>query len=137
MEKLEKNVKVKKEEFLSEKAINDVLNDFKDVREYAEKEGKPISCMCVICSASLCGNASPTDYMTMLTSTLVNLIEGDVLDVDDLSIIVKTTLKYLGKTTESKTKDKNETKEETKDDVKKLISVLDELKDVIKELKDI
>lgn len=132
MEKIEKNMKVKREKFLSEKAINDVLNDFNGVREYAENKGTPINCMCIMCSAGLCGNASPMEYMSMITSTLVHLIEGNVIDIEDLSIIVKTTLKYLEESSKDETKD--ETKEETKDDIKKLISALDELKDILKNI---
>lgn len=128
MEKIEKNMKVKREKFLSEKAINDVLNDFNGIREYTENKGNPINCMCIMCSAGLCGNASPMDYMSMITSTLVHLIEGNVIDIEDLSIIVKTTLKYLEESS------KDETKNGTKDDIKKLISALDELKDILKNI---
>lgn len=132
MEKIEKNMKVKREKFLSEKAINDVLNDFKDVRAFAESEGNPINCMCIMCSAGLCGNASPMDYMSMIASTLVQLIKQEVIDIDDLSIIVKTVLKSLEELSKDETK--NETKNETKDDIKKLISALDELKDILKNI---
>ena len=127
---MEKNIKVKREKYLSESAINEVLNDFKDVREYAKNEGKPISCMCIMSSAGLCGNASAMDYMSMIASTLVQLIKEDIIDVDDLGILVKTVLKSLEKESEDKTKD------ETEDDVKKLVSVLNELKDLVKSLKD-
>ena len=130
MEKIEKNIKVKREKYLSESAINDVLNDFKDIREFVKSEGKPISCMCIMSSAGLCGNASAMDYMAMITSTLVQLIKGDILDVDDLGVIFKTVLKTLEKESEDKTKD------ETEDDVKKLVSALNELKDLVKTLKD-
>ena len=130
MEKLEKNIKVKREKYLSESAINEVLNDFKEIREVVKSKGKPISCMCIMSSAGLCGNASAMDYMSMIASTLVQLIKGDILDVDDLGLIFKTVLKSLEKESEDKTKD------ETEDDVKKLVSALNELTDLIKTLKD-
>lgn len=130
MEKIEKNMKVKREKYLSESAINEVINDFKDVREVAKREGKPIDCMCIMSSAGLCGNASATDYMVMITGTLVQLIKVNTLDVDDLGVIFKTVIKTLEKESEDKTKD------ETEDDVKKLVSVLNELKDILKSLKD-
>lgn len=131
---MEKNIKVKREKYLSESAINGVLNDFKDVREVAKSEGKPISCMCIMSSAGLCGNASAMYYMSMIATALFSLIKGDILDVDDLGVLVKTVLKALEKESEDKTKDK--TKDETEDDVKKLVSVLNELKDLVKSLKD-
>ena len=130
MEKIEKNIKVKREKYLSESAINEVINDFKEVREVVKSEGRPISCMCIMSSAGLCGNASAMDYMSMIASTLVQLIKEDIIDVDDLGILVKTVLKSLEKESEDKTKD------ETEDDVKKLVSVLNELKDLVKSLKD-
>lgn len=130
MEKIEKNMKVKREKYLSESAINEVLNDFKDIREFVKNEGKPISCMCIMSSAGLCGNASAMDYMSMIASTLVQLIKGNILDVDDLGVLFKTVLKSLEKESEDKTKD------ETEDDVKKLVSALNELKDLLKSLKD-
>ena len=130
MEKIEKNMKVKREKYLSESAINDVLNDFKDVREFAKNEGRPISCMCIMSSAGLCGNASAMDYMSMMATTLMHLIKEDILDVDDLGILVKTVIKALEMEPEDKTKD------ETEDDVNKLVSALNELKDLIKSLKD-
>ena len=134
MEKIEKNMKVKREKYLSESAINEVLNDFKDVREFVKSEGRPISCMCIMSSAGLCGNASAMDYMSMIATALLHLIKGDILDVDDLGVLFKTVLKALEKESEDKTKD--ETKDETEDDVKKLVSALNELKDLIKSLKD-
>lgn len=127
---MEKNIKVKREKYLSESAINEVLNDFKDVREYAKNEGKPISCMCIMSSAGLCGNSSAMDYMSMMATSLVHLIKGDILDVDDLGVIVKSVLKSLEMESEDKSKD------ETEDDVKKLVSALNELKDLVKSLKD-
>ena len=130
MEKIEKNMKVKREKYLSESAINDVLNDFKEIREFVKSKGKPISCMCIMSSAGLCGNASAMDYMLMIASTLVQLIKGNILDVDDLGVMFKTVLKTLEKESEDKTKD------ETEDDVKKLVSALNELKDLVKTLKD-
>lgn len=130
MEKIEKNMKVKREKYLSESAINDVLNDFKYVREFAKNEGRPISCMCIMSSAGLCGNASAMDYMSMMATALMHLIKEDILDVDDLGILVKTVIKALEMEHEDKTKD------ETEDDVNKLVSALNELKDLIKSLKD-
>lgn len=130
MEKIEKNMKVKREKYLSESAINDVLNDFKYVREFAKNEGRPISCMCIMSSAGLCGNASAMDYMSMMATALMHLIKEDILDVDDLGILVKTVIKALEMEPEDKTKD------ETEDDVNKLVSALNELKDLIKSLKD-
>ena len=130
MEKIEKNMKVKREKYLSESAINEVINDFKDVREFVKSEGKPITCMCIMSSAGLCGNASAMDYMSMIATSLVHLIKGNIIDVDDLNIIVKSVLKSLEKESEDKTKD------ETEDDVNKLVSVLNELKDLVKTLKD-
>lgn len=130
MEKIEKNMKVKREKYLSESAINEVINDFKDVREFAKSKGKPITCMCIMSSAGLCGNASAMDYMSMIASALVQLIKENILDVDDLDVLFKTVLKTLEKESEDKTKD------ETEDDVKKLVSVLNELKDLVKSLKD-
>lgn len=130
MEKIEKNMKVKREKYLSESAINEVLNDFKDVREFVKREGRPISCMCIMSSAGLCGNASAMDYMSMIATALLHLIKGNILDVDDLGILFKTVLKALEKESEDKTKD------ETEDDVKKLVSALNELKDLVKTLKD-
>ena len=130
MEKIEKNMKVKREKYLSESAINEVLNDFKDVREFVKSEGKPISCMCIMSSAGLCGNASAMDYMSMIATALLHLIKGNILDVDDLGVLFKTVLKSLEKKSEDKTKD------ETEDDVNKLVSVLNELKDLVKTLKD-
>ena len=81
MEKIEKNMKVKREKYLSESAINEVLNDFKDVREFVKSEGKPITCMCIMSSAGLCGNASAMDYMSMIATSLVHLIKGNIIDV--------------------------------------------------------
>ena len=81
-------------------------------------------------SAGLCGNASAMDYMSMIATSLVHLIKGNIIDVDDLNIIVKSVLKSLEKESEDKTKD------ETEDDVEKLVSVLNELKDLVKTLKD-
>ena len=130
MEKIEKNMKVKREKYLSESAINDVLNDFKYVREFAKNEGRPISCMCIMSSAGLCGNASAMDYMSMMATALMHLIKEDILDVDDLGILVKTVIKALEMEHEDKTKD------ETEDDINKLVSALNELKDLIKSLKD-
>ena len=130
MEKIEKNMKVKREKYLSESAINEVLNDFKDIREFVKSEGRPISCMCIMSSAGLCGNASAMDYMSMIATALLHLIKGNIIDVDDLGIIFKTVLKSLEKESEDKTKD------ETEDDVNKLVSVLNELKDLVKTLKD-
>ena len=130
MEKIEKNMKVKREKYLSESAINDVLNDFKEIREFVKSKGKPISCMCIMSSAGLCGNASAMDYMLMIASTLVQLIKGNILDVDDLGVMFKTVLKTLEKESEDKTKD------ETEDDINKLVSALNELKDLVKTLKD-
>ena len=130
MEKIEKNMKVKREKYLSESAINEVINDFKDIREFVKREGKPISCMCIMSSAGLCGNASAMDYMSMIATALVHLIKGNILDVDDLGVLFKTVLKTLEKESEDKTKD------ETEDDVKKLVSALNELKDLVKTLKD-
>ena len=130
MEKIEKNMKVKREKYLSESAINEVLNDFKDVREFVKSEGKPITCMCIMSSAGLCGNASAMDYMSMIATSLVHLIKENIIDVDDLGVIFKTVLKSLEKESEDKTKD------ETEDDVNKLVSVLNELKDLVKTLKD-
>ena len=130
MEKIEKNMKVKREKYLSESAINEVINDFKDVREVVKREGKPITCMCIMSSAGLCGNASAMDYMSMIATSLVHLIKGNIIDVDDLGIIFKTVLKSLEKESEDKNKD------EIEDDVNKLVSVLNELKDLVKTLKD-
>ena len=130
MEKIEKNMKVKREKYLSESAINEVLNDFKDIREFVKSEGRPISCMCIMSSAGLCGNASAMDYMSMIATALLHLIKGNILDVDDLGVLFKTVLKSLEKESEGKTKD------ETEDDVNKLVSVLNELKDLVKTLKD-
>ena len=130
MEKIEKNMKVKREKYLSESAINEVLNDFKDIREFVKSEGRPISCMCIMSSAGLCGNASAMDYMSMIATALLHLIKGNILDVDDLGVLFKTVLKSLEKKSEDKTKD------ETEDDVNKLVSVLNELKDLVKTLKD-
>lgn len=130
MEKIEKNMKVKREKYLSESAINEVLNDFKDVREFVKSEGRPISCMCIMSSAGLCGNASAMDYMSMIATALVHLIKKDILDVDDLGVLFKTVLKTLEKESEDKTKD------ETEDDINKLVSALNELKDLVKSLKD-
>ena len=130
MEKIEKNIKVKREKYLSESAINEVINDFKDVREFVKNEGKPISCMCIMSSAGLCGNASAMDYMSMIATALLHLIKGNILDVDDLGVLFKTVLKSLEKESEDKTKD------ETEDDINKLVSVLNELKDLVKTLKD-
>lgn len=130
MEKIEKNMKVKREKYLSESAINEVLNDFKDIREVVKSEGRPISCMCIMSSAGLCGNASAMDYMSMIATALLHLIKGNILDVDDLGLIVKAVLKTLEKESEDKTKD------ETEDDINKLVSALNELKDLVKTLKD-
>ena len=130
MEKIEKNMKVKREKYLSESAINEVLNDFKDIREFVKNEGKPISCMCIMSSAGLCGNASAMDYMSMIATALLHLIKGNILDVDDLGVLFKTVLKSLEKESEDKNKD------EIEDDVNKLVSVLNELKDLLKTLKD-
>lgn len=130
MEKIEKNMKVKREKYLSESAINEVLNDFKDVREFVKSEGRPITCMCIMSSAGLCGNASAMDYMSMIATALVHLIKKDILDVDDLDVLFKTVLKTLEKESEDKTKD------ETEDDINKLVSALNELKDLVKSLKD-
>lgn len=130
MEKIEKNMKVKREKYLSESAINEIINDFKDVREFVKREGRPISCMCIMSSAGLCGNASAMDYMSMIATALLHLIKGNILDVDDLGIIFKTVLKSLEKESENKTKD------ETEDDINKLVSALNELKDLLKTLKD-
>lgn len=130
MEKIEKNIKVKREKYLSESAINEVLNDFKDVREFVKSEGRPISCMCIMSSAGLCGNASAMDYMSMIATALLHLIKGNILDVDDLGVLFKTVLKALEKESEDKTKD------ETEDDINKLVSALNELKDLVKSLKD-
>lgn len=130
MEKIEKNIKVKREKYLSESAINEVLNDFKDVREFVKSEGRPISCMCIMSSAGLCGNASAMDYMSMIATALLHLIKGNILDVDDLGVLFKTVLKALEKESEDKTKD------ETEDDINKLVSALNELKDLVKTLKD-
>ena len=130
MEKIEKNMKVKREKYLSESAINEVLNDFKDVREFVKSKGKPITCMCIMSSAGLCGNASAMDYMSMIATALLHLIKGNILDVDDLGVLFKTVLKALEKESEDKTKD------ETEDDVNKLVSALNELKDLVKTLKD-
>lgn len=130
MEKIEKNMKVKREKYLSESAINEVLNDFKDIREFVKSEGKPISCMCIMSSAGLCGNASAMDYMSMIATALLHLIKGNILDVDDLGVLFKTVLKTLEKESEDKTKD------ETEDDINKLVSALNELKDLVKSLKD-
>lgn len=130
MEKIEKNMKVKREKYLSESAINEVLNDFKDIREFVKSEGRPISCMCIMSSAGLCGNASAMDYMSMIATALLHLIKGNILDVDDLGVLVKTVLKTLEKESEDKTKD------ETEDDINKLVSALNELKDLVKSLKD-
>ena len=130
MEKIEKNMKVKREKYLSESAINEVLNDFKDIREFVKSEGRPISCMCIMSSAGLCGNASAMDHMSMIATALLHLIKGNILDVDDLGVLFKTVLKSLEKESEGKTKD------ETEDDVNKLVSVLNELKDLVKTLKD-
>lgn len=130
MEKIEKNMKVKREKYLSESAINEVLNDFKDIREFVKSEGKPISCMCIMSSAGLCGNASAMDYMSMIAAALLHLIKKDILDVDDLGVLFKTVLKSLEKESEDKTKD------ETEDDINKLVSALNELKDLLKSLKD-
>lgn len=134
MEKIEKNMKVKREKYLSESAINDVLNDFKDIREFVKSKGKPINCMCIMSSAGLCGNASAMDYMAMIATALVHLIKGNILDVDDIDVLFKTVLKALEKESEDKTKDK--TKNETEDDVNKLVSALNEIKDLLKSLKD-
>lgn len=130
MEKIEKNMKVKREKYLSESAINEVLNDFKDIREFVKSEGRPISCMCIMSSAGLCGNASAMDYMSMIATALLHLIKGNILDVDDLGVLFKTVLKSLEKESEDKTKD------ETEDDINKLVSALNELKDLVKTLKD-
>lgn len=130
MEKIEKNMKVRREKYLSESAINEVLNDFKDVREFVKSEGKPITCMCIMSSAGLCGNASAMDYMSMIATALLHLIKGNILDVDDLGVLFKTVLKTLEKESEDKTKD------ETEDDINKLVSALNELKDLLKSLKD-
>ena len=130
MEKIEKNMKVKREKYLSESAINEVLNDFKDIREFVKSEGRPISCMCIMSSAGLCGNASAMDYMSMIANALLHLIKGNILDVDDLGVLFKTVLKLLEKESEDKSKDENE------DDVNKLVSALNELKDLVKTLKD-
>ena len=130
MEKIEKNIKVKREKYLSESAINEVLNDFKDIREFVKSEGRPISCMCIMSSAGLCGNASAMDYMSMIATALLHLIKGNILDVDDLGVLFKTVLKSLEKESEDKTKD------ETEDDINKLVSALNELKDLVKTLKD-
>ena len=130
MEKIEKNMKVKREKYLSESAINEVLNDFKDVREFVKSKGKPITCMCIMSSAGLCGNASAMDYMSMIATALLHLIKGNILDVDDLGVLFKTVLKALEKESEDKTKD------ETEDDINRLVSALNELKDLVKTLKD-
>lgn len=130
MEKIEKNIKVKREKYLSESAINDVLNDFFDIREFVKSKGKPISCMCIMSSAGLCGNASAMGYMSMIASTLVQLIKGNIIDIDDLGILFKTVLRTLEKESEDKTKD------EIEDDINKLVSALNELKDLVKTLKD-
>ena len=130
MEKIEKNMKVKREKYLSERAMNEVLNDFKDIREFVKSEGRPISCMCIMSSAGLCGNASAMDYMSMIATALLHLIKGNILDVDDLGVLFKTVLKSLEKESEDKTKD------ETEDDINKLVSALNELKDLVKTLKD-
>ena len=130
MEKIEKNMKVKREKYLSESAINEVINDFKDIREFVKSKGKPISCMCIMSSAGLCGNASAMDYMSMIATALLHLIKGNILDVDDLGVLFKTVLKSLEKESEDKTKD------ETEDDINKLVSALNELKDLVKSLKD-
>ena len=130
MGKIEKNMKVKREKYLSESDINGVLNDFKKIREVVKSEGKPISCMRIMSSAGLCGNASAMDYMSMIATALLHLIKGNILDVDDLGVLVKTVLKTLEKESEDKTKD------ETEDDINKLVSALNELKDLVKSLKD-